>query len=718
MAETDPSLDALADAAARRALGLIAEARHHLTRGERRDRRRVAGLLADPDALVATVALTDEVMRYPDVADAARALRATARGARARGFGAANAALLRAAGPASAGAPGAVVGLVRRRLRAATSRLIVDSGGRRLGAHLARRRADGLTPIVNALGEAVLGEREAADRLGRVLEAIARPDVDEVSVKLSSVVSPLVTLDHAGSVDRVAARLREVYRAAREHRVRVTLDMEEFRDLRLTLDAFTTVLGEPEFAGLAAGVVLQAYLPESHAALERLGQWATDRAARGGAPAKVRLVKGANLAMEHAEAQLHGWTAAPYATKAEVDASYARLLDAALSPRTADALRVGVASHNLFCVAWALEVATARGIAHCVDVEMLEGMANGEARALAASGVPVLLYTPVTRADDFVAAVSYLVRRLDENTAPENYLAAALDLAGDPARSDEQRARFAASLAGRHAVSTASRRHAGFAASLVASRDEFANVPDGDPTDDAYVSEVAGSIGHVTGLRGVTVGPPGRDHEVGVDPSDHGAPWYRYAVADAPGVDAAVARARAAAPGWESRGAGERARVLRAAADAMQRRRAMAVAVMARDAGKTVAEADPEVSEAVDYARYYAQRAADLAGSAPLGVVAVAPPWNFPYAIPAGGVAAALAAGNAVILKPAPEAVAVAAELVAHFTRRGCPATSCSSWRPATTTSGGASSRTRASTPWCSPAASTPPGSSARGGPT
>ena len=529
MAETDPSLDPLADAAAARALGLITEARGHLTRGERRDRRRVAGLLADPDALVATVALTDEVMRYPDAADAARALRAAARRAHAAGFGAANAALLRAAGPASIGAPGAVVAMVRRRLRAATSRLIVDADGRTLGAHLARRRADGLTPIVNALGEAVLGEREAADRLGRVLEAIARPDVDEVSVKLSSVVSPLVTLDHAGSVDRVAARLRELYRAAREHGVRVTLDMEEFRDLRLTLDAFTTVLDEPEFAGLTAGVVLQAYLPESHAALGRLGGWAAARAARGGAPVKVRLVKGANLAMEHAEAELHGWAAAPYATKADVDASYARLLDAALRPEAAGALRVGVASHNLFHVAWALEAAAARGVAGLVDVEMLEGMANGEARALAASGVPVLLYTPVTRADDFVAAVSYLVRRLDENTAPENYLAAALDLADDPARASEQRERFVASLADRHALSTASRRHS----PRPLPGDRFANVADGDPTDPAFAGDVAATIAHVSGLRDVTVGPAGDDHDVGVDPSDHGAPWYRYAVADA-----------------------------------------------------------------------------------------------------------------------------------------------------------------------------------------
>ena len=105
----------------------------------------------------------------------------------------------------------------------------------------------------------------------------------------------------------------------------------------------------------------------------------------------------------------------------------------------------------------------------------------------------------------------------------------------------------------------------------------------------------------------------------------------------------------------------------------MGERRARTIAVMARDGGKTVAEADPEVSEGIDFARFYASRALSDGASTPLGVVLVVPPWNFPYAIPAGGVLASLAAGNAVILKPAPESVAVAVELVQQLWDAGVP---------------------------------------------
>jgi len=142
--------------------------------------------------------------------------------------------------------------------------------------------------------------------------------------------------------------------------------------------------------------VLQAYLPDSHEALEGLLAWAKLRYARSAGRVKIRLVKGANLAMEHAEAQLHGWTPAPYGSKAEVDASYLRLVDISLRADYAPALRVGVASHNLFDLSWALDVARERGVLEQLDVEMLEGMASAEALAIAKSGRQVLLYAPVT----------------------------------------------------------------------------------------------------------------------------------------------------------------------------------------------------------------------------------------------------------------------------------------------------------------------------------
>jgi RHH-type proline utilization regulon transcriptional repressor/proline dehydrogenase/delta 1-pyrroline-5-carboxylate dehydrogenase len=152
-------------------------------------------------------------------------------------------------------------------------------------------------------------------------------------------------------------------------------------------------------------------------------------------------------------------------------------------------------------------------------------------------------------------------------------------------------------------------------------------------------------------------------------------------VSDPADVDRIVATAVAAAQGWATRPAPERAAVLRAAGAALARARGELLTVMAHEAGKTVAEADPEISEAIDFATYYADRALDLdvpgAAFAPDRVVVVTPPWNFPLAIPLGGVLAALAAGAAVVIKPAPQTRAVAergvAALHAAFAAAGAP---------------------------------------------
>ncbi len=673
-AGTDTALDVLAVDACDVVARLLNDAERRRSRHDRAVRRRFVGLFREAAALDVTIALTDEVMRFTSTESAVRVLRASARRASARGLGPLNALGLRLLAGLGPVAPTTVVRLVRWRIRRLSADLILDADPVALARHVGARRQQGLGVNVNVVGEAVLGESEAADRLARVLEVIARPDVNYVSVKVSSIVSQLTTIDHDGSLARVVERLRPLYRAAREHDVFVNLDMEEYRDLRLTIDAFRTVLSEPEFDQLAAGVVLQAYLPDSHDAFGELVSWSLERYARTGTSIKVRLVKGANLAMEHVEAELHGWRAAPYGSKADVDASYARLLDVALRPEHAAAVRVGVASHNLFHVAWALAIARVRGLSAQLDVEMLEGMAPAEAAALVAAGHPVLLYAPVTREDDFSAAVAYLVRRLDENTAPENYLRAAFTIARDPAIFEDQRQRFLASIEARHHLDTERRRHAAPPSTSTA----FANVADGDPTDPFYVAALQRAVTEVGAAEDAVVGDeslvvPGEpeDWVRGDDPS-HATAWYRYRVASIVGVDRAIARARGAQLGWARLDDDARQRLLDGAADRLVERRAYLVAVMGRDGGKTVAEADPEVSEGADYLRYYA-RHRSVGDSTPLGVVLVVPPWNFPLAIPLGGVAAALAAGNAVILKPAPEAVATGWEIVTALWDAGVP---------------------------------------------
>jgi RHH-type transcriptional regulator, proline utilization regulon repressor / proline dehydrogenase / delta 1-pyrroline-5-carboxylate dehydrogenase len=499
--------------------------------------------------------------------------------------------------------------------------------------------------------------------------------VNYVSVKLSSIVSQLLTIDHEGSLARVAEKLRVLYREAAANDTFINLDMEEFRDLRLTLDAFRTVLDEPEFLSLHAGIVLQAYLPESHAALEEIITFSKRRHREGGGIVKVRLVKGANLAMEHVEAELHRWRAAPYGSKADVDASYLRLVDVALRPEHAKSLRVGVASHNLFHVAWAIELAKARGVIEQLDIEMLEGMANAEALALTKSGQPVLLYAPITRRDDFASAVAYLVRRLDENTAPENYLRAALFIANDRKVYREQEDRFVTALDERYNVDDTSRRHR-----LDVEEGHFDNEPDGDPTSTSYVESVERAIAIARGHVDMTLdtldhleGDGPYEYEDGHDPNDHFRAWYRYRVATIDQIDQVLEFASSGFAAWHGRDVEERRAILLRAASIMSERRARVIAVMARDGGKTVAEADPEVSEGIDFARFYASQIPSEDSSTPAGVVLVVPPWNFPYAIPAGGVLAALAAGNAVILKPAPETVAVAFELAHQLWDAGVP---------------------------------------------
>jgi len=627
---------------------LLTTAENLRTRRDTATRRRFARLLDDPDGLAVTMALADEVMRTPSSREAARILRRSAKLARARGLGVIDAVGLRLLAVASALAAAPVMNVIAQTVRMRANGIILPADARRLTRHIRRRRDDRARLNINVLGEAVLGDNEADTRYRAVMEMIARPDVDYVSVKLSAIVAQLITVDRDGSLNRIAERLRPLYRAAMGCNTFVNLDMEEYRDLEITLRSFMSILDEPEFERLTAGIVLQAYLPEAHEALQRLTSWARARHARSGGVIKVRLVKGANLAMESTEAELHGWVAAPYSTKSDVDASYVRMLDSVVNERDAVAVRVGVASHNLFHLAFALTLAKRRGVSSQIDIEMLEGMANAEALALAREAGSVILYTPVTSRDDFPAAVAYLVRRLDENTSTENYLRASFSMHPGNDAWRQQQLRFVASVRESATISTTSRRHGLIRTDADAEfgRLRFANQGDGDPTN-------------ITELPfGATMQIPQVD------------------VATANEVGGHVATARRAQAEWAAAGATKRAQILRVAARIMQQERRDTIALMMREAGKTFAEADPEVSEAIDFARFYAlegQRVcADPTASA-LGVVLVVPPWNFPYAIPAGGVCAALATGNSVILKPAPETVAIAQRLVQQLWAAGVP---------------------------------------------
>lgn len=631
---------------------------------EQRRRKRLGALLADERGRQLIFAMTDEVLRIDNRQLAAQRFADVVRRHPTTAVGRIDALLLRAGAIVAPLFPRIVMPLVVKRIKSETHGIVIPADDPDFAKHLDRRSSDGVGINVNPLGEAILSDAEADERMRSVLDRVTRDDVDYVSVKVSAIVANLDVMAFDLSLDRICERLRWLYRAAGNATTPtfVNLDMEEYRDLELTLQSFMRVLDEEEFASLDAGIVMQAYLPDSHDALDRLGTWAVERHRRtGGAGApggmvKVRLVKGANLAMETVEAELHGWIAAPYASKADVDASYKAMLESALRPEWDGALRIGLASHNLFDIAWALTFGADREVLDRIEFEMLEGMAPAQARAVHEAAGSLLMYAPVVADDDFDASIAYLSRRLDENTQTDNFLRSLFTLAPNTPEFDTEAERFRTSVLTRSDVAR-TRRRAPLAAPAHAASTSPAFVP--EPDSDLTDAEVRTAF-----LAAVSV-PPAPAFEAVDD----------QATIDSI-VDSAVA-AHASAP----HSLNDRRGWLLAAADLMSKERAQTIGLMSNLVAKTVHEGDPEISEAIDFCRYYATTGSkrldgaieyglDVSGR---GVVVVVGPWNFPYAIPTGGVAGALAAGNSVILKPAPEAVAVGAWIADQFWRAGVP---------------------------------------------
>ncbi|CAN5470082.1 proline dehydrogenase family protein [soil metagenome] len=622
---------------------------------------RLAGVLKDPRGLEFTLGFVDKVVRPEDLRVAAKNLELLAK--KIPHF---LSWYLRAAIAVGGGfariLPWPIIPISRGVLRRMVAHLVVDADPKKLGKTMQRLRTRGIRLNVNLLGEAVLGDREARGRLAATRELLARDDVDYVSVKVSSVVSQLSMWGFDETVTRVVERLTPLYEqaAASQSTKFINLDMEEFRDLDLTIAVFMALLGQPSLHRLEAGIVLQAYLPDSVAALDRLTTWARHRVAEGGAGIKVRIVKGANLAMEHVDARIHGWPVATWSSKQDTDTNYKRLLVRAFTPQNMDAVRIGVAGHNLFDLAFAWLLATSRGVRDRVEVEMLLGMATAQADAVRKETGGLLLYTPVVHPDEFDSAISYLVRRLEENASSENFMSGVFEL--DDAKIFGREAdRFAASLRELDDAVPPSRRVQNrLHAELPSTGVEFENEPDTDP---AIAANREWGLAHLERST---------NSRLGVET------LAAASVTELPDLQARIAATAAAGRDWGRIRAADRAELLDRVGEVLSVFRGRLIEVMAAETGKTIAEADVEVSEAVDFAHHYAARARELesiegAEFHPEALTLVVPPWNFPVSIPAGGVLSALAAGSAVLLKPAPQAGRSGAVLAEAIWEGGIP---------------------------------------------
>ena len=594
------------------------------------------------------------------------------------------------------------VPIFKDKLRSDTSKVIINEKASILNRHLSKRRKQNIGQNVNLLGEVVLGNREAEKRFQHYLEALKDPQINYISIKISGIYAQINPFNYEVNKIELCERLTAIYQQSIDYPYVdekgnaapkfVNLDMEEYKDTELTIDIFKTVLSLPQFKNYSAGIVIQAYLPDAWSFQTELLEFAKKRVSEGGAHLKMRLVKGANLQMESIISSLKGWEVPIFKTKIEVDANYLHILDRALMPENAKALHIGVASHNFFSIGYAYLLSKKNNVEDQVTFEMLEGMANHLPRVMRSLDKQIILYTPVVKNEHFLNAISYLVRRMDENTGEDNFLTYSFNLQYESKQWRFLQKQFIDAFELKDKLILKPFRNQDRNSETINPNPDlttFKNEPDTNfdlkqnrlwvekikkewkksGSDKPYQIPVQiGSKVIFTVNKQKYLDRSQKEEIVICETSLSNTEQVKeiLSVADKDISD------------WRKTSLEERNIILHKVAENLSVNRGNLIGCMSAITGKSFGEGDVEVSEAIDFCRYYpiTMKSFENLKSikiSPKGVVLVIPPWNFPLAIPVGGVAAALAGGNTVILKPATVALPVAWEFSKCFWDAGIP---------------------------------------------
>ena len=563
-----------------------------------------------------------------------------------------------------------------------------------------RLRKDKMTFTVDLLGEAVITEAEAKSYLDRYLELMAQlsdaakhwstvAQIDQaegevlpkaqVSVKLTAFYSQFDPLDEQGSQERVSDRIRLLLRRAQELGAAVHFDMEQYQYKDMTLAILKQLLMEEEFRTRTdLGVTLQAYLRDSLHDLKDLIDWAKQR----GTPLTVRLVKGAYWDQETIKAVQKDWEQPVFNDKAATDANFEAMTRLLLENH--EYLYAAIGSHNVRSQALAIAIAQALKIPpRRFECQVLYGMADKLAKAIVDQGYRVRVYCPY---GELIPGMSYLIRRLLENTANSSFLRQNLEerpieeLLAAPALRDEGGEMRDES----QTLNSSSSLHPS----------AFTNAADTDYANTTYRQEVQQALQMIRQQLGKTYLPLINGEYVqtesyvdSLNPSNFTETVGKIGLISMEQAEEAIQAAKVAFPAWKRTPAKERANILRRAADLMEQRRHELVAWMVLETGKVVREADPEVSEAIDFCRYYADEmerletgvAYDYPGETnryqyqPRGISLIISPWNFPLAIPTGMTVASLVAGNCTLLKPAEVSSVITAKMTEILIEAGIP---------------------------------------------
>jgi RHH-type proline utilization regulon transcriptional repressor/proline dehydrogenase/delta 1-pyrroline-5-carboxylate dehydrogenase len=564
--------------------------------------------------------------------------------------------------------------------------------------NLDRLRDQGFAAVIDLLGEATVSEEEADAYVADYLELLTAlseaqrnwpalgdtapldwghaPRIN-LAIKPTALYSQVRPEDFEGSVAAIFQRMKKIYDRVIELDGHLCIDMESYRSKEITLEVFRRLRNSrPDYPHL--GIVLQSYLQETDADLDRLLDWARSNRL----PISIRLVKGAYWDYETLLASQNGWPDRVYRQKAETDAAFERQARQILENHVLCHLACG--SHNIRTIAAVLETARELKVPEeRYEFQVLYGMAEPIRQRLLETVGRVRLYAPY---GELVPGMAYLVRRLLENTSNQSFLRQSfaeqtdiMQLLADP----------------RDALD----RPAADTQRTTARAETFHNAPAVDFTQaeerSAFVQALT-DVGEQLG-RSLPLFIDGKDVTTdemldSVNPAAPDEVVGRACQAGPRQVEAAIAAARSAFPAWRSTPVAQRTAILRKAAAIATERRFELAAWQVFEVGKQWGQAYADVAEAIDFLEYYAQQMQRLAVSRrmgrapgeenryryePLGVAVVIAPWNFPLAISCGMIAAALVTGNSVVYKPSSRSPVTGRLLMEIFHQAGLPPGVC-----------------------------------------
>ena len=561
-------------------------------------------------------------------------------------------------------------------IRSAVTRAMKEMGstfvlGETIDAAMIRAKdleSSGYTYSYDMLGEAARTEADArryhlaySQAITSIARAATSADIRTnpgISVKLSALHPRYEIAKRAQVLDELVPRLRALAGLARAAGLGLNIDAEEADRLSLSLEVIEATLSDPSLKGWDGfGVVVQAYGRRAGAVID----WLHDLAVRLDRKIMVRLVKGAYWDAEIKRAQILGLSSFPvYTSKQATDASY--LAQARKLLGLTDRIYPQFATHNAHTVAAVLHMANQAAVPpSAYEFQRLHGMGERlHDLVLTQNATRCRIYAPVGAHRDLLA---YLVRRLLENGANSSFVhqivnaeVPAAQVAACPLTQLQSMPAVNAKIPAGTALFAPRRNAQGYDLT--------------DATDLAFIE--AARTPHLQTVFEATprlAGPITGAARIGIANPADGSLTGHVVTASRSDVDTAL---RAARP-WTAPPT-QRAETLRRAADLYEENLGPIFALLAREAGKTLPDALSELREAVDFLRYYADGAEALTAPA-RGTFACISPWNFPLAIFTGQIAAALAAGNAVIAKPAPQTPLIAALATDLLLQAGVPIT-------------------------------------------